>query len=47
MTMHGDFTILIAGTDSEEKINKIIPILDKLMGEGMVVLLDVNVIKYT
>jgi PII-like signaling protein len=33
--------------DSEEKINKVIPILDELVGEGIVVLSDVNVIKYT
>jgi len=33
--------------DTEEKISKLIPIFDELVGEGIVVLSDVNVIKYT
>jgi PII-like signaling protein len=47
LTMHGEMPILITVMDSEEKINKVIPILDELVGEGIVVLSDVNVIKYT
>ncbi|HUI46276.1 MAG TPA: DUF190 domain-containing protein [Nitrospirota bacterium] len=47
MTVHGELPILITVMDSEEKINKVIPILDELVGEGIVVLSDVNVIKYT
>jgi uncharacterized protein len=47
LTVHGELPILITVMDSEEKINKIIPILDELVGEGIVVLSDVNVIKYT
>ncbi len=47
LTMHGELPILITVMDSEEKINKVIPILDELVGEGIVVLSDVNVIKYT
>jgi len=39
--------ILITVMDTEEKINKVIPILDEFVGEGIVVLSDVNVIKYT
>ena len=44
---HGELPILITVMDTEEKINKVIPILDELVGEGIVVLSDVNVIKYT
>ena len=47
LAMHGELPILITVMDSEEKINKVIPILDELVGEGIVVLSDVNVIKYT
>jgi PII-like signaling protein len=47
LTVHGELPILITVMDSEDKINKVIPILDELVGEGIVVLSDVNVIKYT
>ena len=47
LTVHGELPILITVMDSEEKISKVIPILDELVGEGIVVLSDVNVIKYT
>ncbi len=47
LTVHGELPILITVMDSEKKINKVIPILDELVGEGIVVLSDVNVIKYT
>jgi PII-like signaling protein len=47
LTVHGELPILITVMDSEEKINTVIPILDELVGEGIVVLSDVNVIKYT
>ena len=47
MTVHGELPILITVMDNEEKINRVIPILDELVGEGIVVLSDVNVIKYT
>lgn len=47
LTVHGELPILITIMDTEEKINKVIPILDDMIGEGIVVLSDVNVIKYT
>ena len=47
LTVHGELPILITVMDTEEKINKVIPILDDMIGEGIVVLSDVNVIKYT
>lgn len=47
LTVHGELPILITVMDTEDKINKVIPILDELVDEGIVVLSDVNVIKYT
>ena len=47
LTAHGELPILITVMDTEEKISKVMPILDELVGEGIVVLSDVNVIKYT
>jgi len=47
LATHGELPILITVMDTEEKISKVIPILDELVGEGIVVLSDVNVIKYT
>lgn len=47
LTVHGELPVLITVVDTEEKINKVIPILDDMIGEGIVVLSDVNVIKYT
>ena len=32
--------------DSEEKINKMLPVLHDMVGEAIVVMSDVNVIKY-
>lgn len=42
-----EMPILITVMDTEENINKVIPILDGMVDEGIVVLSDVNVIKYT
>jgi len=47
LTAHGELPILITVMDTEEMINKVIPMLDDMIGEGIVVLSDVNVIKYT
>jgi PII-like signaling protein len=47
LATHGELPILITVMDTEEKINKVIPILDELVGEGIVVLSNVQVIKYT
>ncbi|HUO77884.1 MAG TPA: DUF190 domain-containing protein [Thermodesulfovibrionales bacterium] len=47
MTVHGELPILITVIDTEDKINKVVPILDDMVGEGIVVLSDVTVIKYT
>ncbi len=47
LTVHGELPILITVMDTEEKITKVIPILDDMVQEGIVALSDVNVIKYT
>jgi PII-like signaling protein len=47
LSTHGELPILITIIDTEENINKVIPILDDMVNEGIVVLSDVNVIKYT
>ena len=47
LATHGELPVLITVMDTEDNINKVMPILDELVGEGIVVLSDVNVIKYT
>jgi PII-like signaling protein len=47
LAAHGELPILITIMDTEENINKVIPILDDMVREGIVVLSDVTVIKYT
>ncbi len=47
LTSTGEVPILITVMDTEENINKVMPILDDMVYEGIVVLSDVKVIKYT
>ena len=47
LASHGELPILITVMDKEENINRILPVLDEMVTEGVVVLSDVNVIKYT
>jgi PII-like signaling protein len=42
-----DRPIMLAVVDSEEKIRAYLPILDDMIGAGLVVLSDVDIIKYT
>jgi PII-like signaling protein len=42
-----DLPIMISVIDTEEKIRKILPVLDEMVDEGIVVLSDVEIIKYT
>jgi PII-like signaling protein len=46
LTSTGELPILITVIDTEENINKVLPILDDMVKEGIVILSDVNVIKY-
>lgn len=41
-----DCSIMISAIDTEEKIKGILPIVDKMVHEGLVVLSDVDIIKY-
>ncbi|HEB75923.1 MAG TPA: DUF190 domain-containing protein [Nitrospirae bacterium] len=43
----GELPVLITVIDTEEKIKEILPVLDEMVQEGIVVLSDVDVIKYT
>lgn len=47
LTSTGELPMLITVIDSEENINKILPILDDMLKEGIVILSDVTVMKYT
>ena len=41
-----DLPIIIEIVDSEENVNKMIPLLDEMVQDGMVTLEDVRVLKY-
>jgi PII-like signaling protein len=41
-----DLPIVIEIVDSEENINKILPVLDEMVQDGLVTLQDVRVLKY-
>jgi PII-like signaling protein len=47
LAMSRDAPIMISVVDAEEKIRSYLPVLDDLVQEGLVVLSDVDVIKYT
>ncbi len=47
MTLSRDAPIMISVVDTEEKIRSYLPLLDEMVQEGLVVLSDVDVIKYT
>lgn len=38
---------MVSIVDTEEKINEVLPVLDEMVDEGLIVLSDVEVIKYT
>jgi PII-like signaling protein len=42
-----DSSIMISVVDTEEKLKQFLPIVDKMVYEGLVVLSDVDIIKYT
>lgn len=47
LTSTGELPIMITVIDSEEKIRAVLPILDEMVGEGIVTISDVDVIKYS
>jgi PII-like signaling protein len=42
-----DLPIMISIIDSEEKIRRVLPVLDEMVDEGLIALSDVEIIKYT
>lgn len=41
-----DAPLMVTVIDSEEKIRKLLPFLDRMVGEGLIAISDVEVIKY-
>jgi PII-like signaling protein len=41
-----DLPVMITVVDSEERIRALLPTLDNMVGEGLIVLSDVDVLKY-
>jgi hypothetical protein len=46
-SLSSDLPIMITIVDLEERINRILPVLDEMIHDGLIVLSDVEVIKYT
>ncbi|MHB8500282.1 MAG: DUF190 domain-containing protein [Candidatus Acidiferrales bacterium] len=46
LSISRDAPVMVSVVDSEEKIRKLIPILDEMVGEGLIAMSDVEVIKY-
>jgi PII-like signaling protein len=46
-TLSSDAPIMVTVIDSEEKIQKLIPILDGMVSEGLIAISNVEVIKYS
>jgi PII-like signaling protein len=42
-----DLPVMISIIDTEEKIRRVLPVLDEMVNEGLVALSDVEIIKYT
>jgi len=47
LSLSHDRPILLSVVDTEEKLQKFMPVLDQMVQQGLVVLSDVDVIKYT
>ena len=46
LSVSSDAPIMVSVVDSEEKIRKLIPVLDEMVDEGLIAMSDVEVIKY-
>jgi PII-like signaling protein len=42
-----DCSIMLSAVDSEEKLRALLPLVDQIVGEGLVVFSDVDIIKYS
>ena len=47
LSLSHDRPMMLSVIDTEEKLRKIMPLLDEMVQQGLVVLSDVNIIKYT
>lgn len=47
LSFSGDSPLMITIVDTEEKIKRILPVLDEMVDEGLIALSDVEIIKYT
>lgn len=47
LSLSQDCSIMLSAVDSEEKLQGLIPILDQMVEEGLVVISDVDIIKYS
>jgi PII-like signaling protein len=47
MRLSSDLPIMISVVDEESKIRAYLPVLERMLGDGLVALSDVDVIKYT
>jgi len=46
LTFSHDAPLMVSVIDSEEKIQKLLPLLDEMVDEGLIAMSDVEVIKY-
>ncbi|MGB7285181.1 MAG: DUF190 domain-containing protein [Candidatus Acidiferrum sp.] len=46
LSISRDAPVMVSVVDSEEKLRKLIPILDEMVDEGLIAMSDVEVIKY-
>ena len=47
LNLSHDCSIMLSAVDSEEKLNSFLPLVDQMVAEGLVVLSDVGIIKYS
>lgn len=47
LNLSSDLPIMITVVDTEEKIRRVLPVLDEMVDEGLIALSDVEIIKYT
>jgi PII-like signaling protein len=47
MHLSKDASILLSAVDTEEKLKKFLPVVDQMVQEGLVVLSDVDIVKYS
>lgn len=47
LSLSTDLPIMVSVIDTEEKIRRVLPVLDEMVDEGLVVMSDVEIIKYT